>query len=69
MSLEPAEAARRLDVWEVDRELFGDIMPAQNELEGDGSLLLINSFEPEPPYDVLEQRRGIYGAATPEPDL
>ncbi|ACV49374.1 DUF2249 domain-containing protein [Halomicrobium mukohataei] len=69
MSLEPAEADRRLDVREIDGEPFGDIMAAVQELEDDESLLLINSFEPEPLYDVLEQRGFTYEAANPEPDL
>lgn len=56
MSLEPADADRRLDVREVDGEPFNDIMGALNELEADESLLLINSFEPEPLYDVLAER-------------
>jgi len=69
MSLEPTDADRRLDVREVDGEPFGDIMTALNELEADESLLLFNSFEPEPLYDVLEQRGFTYETANPEPDL
>jgi len=69
MSLEPTEADRRLDVREVDGEPFDDIMAALNELEADESLLLINSFEPEPLYDVLEQRGFTYQTANPELDL
>lgn len=69
MSLEPADADRRLDVREVDGEPFDDIMSALNELEADESLLLINSFEPEPLYDVLEQRGFTYEATNPEPNL
>jgi len=45
-----------LDAREIDGEPFGDIMAALEELSTDGSLLLINSFEPEPLYDVLETR-------------
>jgi len=69
MSLEPTEVDRRLDVREVDGEPFDTIMAALNELEADESLLLINSFEPEPLYDVLEQRGFTYETANPEPDL
>jgi len=69
MSLEPVDADRRLDVREIDGEPVGDIMAALNELEADESLLLINSFEPEPLYDVLEQRGFTYETANPKPDL
>ncbi|WP_367176245.1 DUF2249 domain-containing protein [Haloarcula rubripromontorii] len=69
MSLEPVDADRRLDVREINGEPFGDIIAALNELEADESLLLINSFEPEPLYDVLEQRGFTYVTANPEPDL
>lgn len=69
MSLEPVNADRRLDVREIDGEPFGGIMAVLNELEADESLLLINSFEPEPLYDVLEQRGFTYETANPESDL
>jgi len=69
MSLEPVDADHRLDVREVDGEPFDDIMAALSELEADELLLLINSFEPEPLYDVLEQRGFAYEMANPEPDL
>lgn len=69
MSLEPAEANRRLDVRESDGEPFGDIMAALNELESGESLLLVNSFEPEPLYGVLEDRGFTYETGNPEPDL
>ena len=45
-----------LDAREIDGEPFDDIMAAVTDLSPDGSLLLINSFEPEPLYDVLESR-------------
>jgi uncharacterized protein (DUF2249 family) len=45
-----------LDARKIDGEPFGDIMSALAGLPEDGSLLLINSFEPEPLYDVLEER-------------
>ncbi|WP_181687009.1 DUF2249 domain-containing protein [Halorhabdus salina] len=45
-----------LDAREIDGEPFGDIMDALADLEPSESLLLINSFEPEPLYDVLETR-------------
>ncbi|WP_135661913.1 DUF2249 domain-containing protein [Halorhabdus rudnickae] len=45
-----------LDAREIEGEPFDDIMAALEELPADGTLLLINSFEPEPLYDVLETR-------------
>lgn len=70
MSLErQAEADRRLDVREIDGEPFGDIMGALEELPEDETLLLVNSFEPRPLYEVLEQRGYTYDAESPEPDL
>lgn len=47
---------RELDAREIDGEPFENIMAALEKLSGDESLLLINSFEPEPLYDVLEDR-------------
>jgi uncharacterized protein (DUF2249 family) len=70
MSLErQADADRRLDVREIDGEPFGDIMGALEDLPEDETLLLVNSFEPKPLYEVLEQRGFAYDAANPEPDL
>ena len=43
-----------LDVREIDGPPFGDIMAALEALDDGERLLLINSFEPEPLYDVLE---------------
>lgn len=45
-----------LDVRDIDGEPFNDIMDALDNLEPDETLVLINSFEPEPLYSVLEQR-------------
>ncbi|WP_396613607.1 DUF2249 domain-containing protein (plasmid) [Haloferax sp. S1W] len=45
-----------LDAREIDGEPFGDIMNAINELDADESVLLINSFEPVPLYNVLDVR-------------
>lgn len=45
-----------LDVRTIDGEPFGRINQALQDLSSDEQLLLINSFEPEPLYDVLEQR-------------
>lgn len=49
-------ADRTLDVRELDDAPFADIMAALDRLGDDETLLLINSFEPEPLYGVLERR-------------
>lgn len=46
----------RLDARKIDGEPFGDIMTALEQLDADETLLLINSFEPDPLYAVLEAR-------------
>jgi uncharacterized protein (DUF2249 family) len=51
---------RTLDVRRIDGEPFGDIMAALEDLPADESLVLINSFEPEPLYTVLQQRGFTY---------
>jgi len=56
MATERPEADRRLDAREIDGEPFGDIMAALEALSHDETLLLVNSFEPEPLYQVLEAR-------------
>ncbi|WP_135364890.1 DUF2249 domain-containing protein [Halosimplex halophilum] len=50
------EATRTLDAREIDGEPFGDIMAALDDLPVEGTLELVNSFEPEPLYDVLDDR-------------
>jgi uncharacterized protein (DUF2249 family) len=50
------DAATQLDAREIDGEPFGAITGALEDLGADETLLLINSFEPVPLYDVLEQR-------------
>ncbi len=52
----PTSETRRLDVREIDGEPFGDIMQALKELPSDERLVLVNSFEPVPLYDVLARR-------------
>lgn len=47
---------RTLDVRGIDGEPFGEIMAALEDLSPGNSLLLINSFEPEPLYAVLAER-------------
>jgi uncharacterized protein (DUF2249 family) len=60
-----SDADRKLDVREIEGEPFEDIMAALETLSGDESLLLINSFEPEPLYDVLDDRGYEYETANP----
>ncbi|AFK20930.1 DUF2249 domain-containing protein (plasmid) [Haloferax mediterranei ATCC 33500] len=50
------DAVHTLDVRDLDGEPFGEIMAAVDGLTADESFLLVNSFEPVPLYDVLEQR-------------
>lgn len=56
MSPVDTEHEQVLDVREVDGEPFGDIMTALEDLNPSETLLLINSFEPVPLYDVLLER-------------
>ena len=61
MSTDPAdEGTSELDVRGIDGEPFGEIMGALDSLPDDGTLVLVNSFEPEPLYSVLEQRGYTY---------
>jgi uncharacterized protein (DUF2249 family) len=49
-------ATRTLDVRTVDGDPFGPITDALADLDPDETLLLVNSFEPVPLYDVLDRR-------------
>lgn len=49
-------ADQTLDVRDVDGQPFDDIMTALETLEDAETLELVNSFEPEPLYPVLDQR-------------
>lgn len=49
-----------VDAREIEGEPFSDIVAALDELDVDETLLLINSFEPEPLYEVLEARGFTY---------
>lgn len=62
------EADQVLDAREIDGEPFGDIMAALAALSEEETLLLINSFEPEPLYEVLEQRGFEHETSNPAPD-
>ncbi|OYR54119.1 DUF2249 domain-containing protein [Halorubrum halodurans] len=57
------EADRTLDVRDVDGEPFEHIVAELERLPADESLLLVNGFEPEPLYAVLD-RRGFEREAT-----
>ena len=54
------EGTYELDVRGIDGESFGEIMDALDSLPDDGTLVLVNSFEPEPLYLVLDQRGYTY---------
>jgi uncharacterized protein (DUF2249 family) len=45
-----------VDARDIDGEPFGEIMTAVRALDEGETLLLINSFEPVPLYDVLGNR-------------
>lgn len=68
MSTNRPEADRELDVREIDGEPFGDIVTVLEQLPADESLLLINSFEPKPLYQVFEKRGFQYETTNPESD-
>jgi uncharacterized protein (DUF2249 family) len=70
MDSEPFEDTdRTLDAREIDGEPFGEIMAALGELPDGESLLLINSFEPEPLYGVLKKRGYEHETANPDPEV
>ncbi|ELZ00262.1 DUF2249 domain-containing protein [Natrialba aegyptia] len=50
------DADEVLDVREIDGQPFDPIMTALGELSEGETLLLVNSFEPEPLYEVLTER-------------
>lgn len=50
------DADRVLDVREIDAPPFERITSALTEIEGDETLVIVNSFEPEPLYAELERR-------------
>ncbi|WP_135829801.1 DUF2249 domain-containing protein [Halorussus halobius] len=47
---------RELDAREVDGGPFDQIVDALGDLGDDDTLVLVNSFEPEPLYAVLDDR-------------
>ncbi|MFB6233863.1 MAG: DUF2249 domain-containing protein [Halopenitus sp.] len=58
----------RLDVRDVEGPPFTVIDDALDDLPNGGSLTLINSFEPEPLYEVLEARGFSYRSEQVAPD-
>lgn len=57
-----------LDAREVEGEPFGAIMESLTALSAGETLLLINNFEPEPLYDVLEERGFEYASEEVDAD-
>lgn len=51
-----SDSMRELDVREIDGEPFSDIVTELEALPESETLVLVNSFEPEPLYAVLEHR-------------
>lgn len=56
MAATAGEPDRTLDARTVEGPPFGPIVEALDALGPDETLLLINSFEPAPLYDVLADR-------------
>lgn len=50
------DETRVLDVREIDGEPFSHIVSALDALPADETLVLVNSFEPEPLYAVLSRK-------------
>lgn len=64
MSTDTADdETRELDARKIDGEPFSDIMAALQSLPKGETLVLVNSFEPEPLYNVLEQQGFTYETA------
>ncbi|WP_255151248.1 DUF2249 domain-containing protein [Halorarius halobius] len=57
-----SQDVRELDAREVGGEPFGTIEEALQSLPEDGRLVLVNGFEPEPLYAVLDRRGFSYEA-------
>jgi uncharacterized protein (DUF2249 family) len=53
---DPGDSRRTLDAREIDAEPFTAIVDALADLPQGETLVLVNSFEPEPLYGVLAQR-------------
>lgn len=68
MSQDSVDPDHRLDVRDVEGQPFDVIMSGLEDLSPDETLLLVNSFEPEPLYDVLESKGFIYDTTNPDPE-
>ena len=60
MSSDTDGAVRELDVRGIDGRPFDHIVDALDTLPEGGTLVLVNGFEPEPLYSVLERRGYTY---------
>lgn len=56
------ENVRELDIREIDGPPFDEITSALEAVSNDETLVLVNSFEPEPLYAVIERRGFTYEA-------
>jgi uncharacterized protein (DUF2249 family) len=63
-----ADADAQLDTRDIDGAPFDDIVAELAALGDDDTLLLVNSFEPEPLYDVFEERGFDYESEQVAPD-
>lgn len=63
-----SQTTRELDARDIDGEPFGTISSALAELADHETLVLYNSFEPEPLYGVLDRRGFDYDAEQVAPD-
>ncbi|WP_348612832.1 DUF2249 domain-containing protein [Halobaculum rarum] len=63
-----ADSARVLDVRESDSPPFERITSALGELDPDETLVIVNSFEPEPLYAELDRRGFAHRATQLGPD-
>jgi uncharacterized protein (DUF2249 family) len=61
-------ADRTLDARDIDGPPFEPIMSALEALGPDERLLVINSFEPEPLYDILAERGFTYQTSQAGPE-
>jgi uncharacterized protein (DUF2249 family) len=54
--MSPPDSDHTLDARDIDGEPFDAIMAALDDLDPGETLLLVNSFEPVPLYEVLSNR-------------
>lgn len=68
MGDDPSDRRYELDVRDLDDDPFSEIMSTLAGLSEDETVVLINTFEPEPLYTVLEQRGFTYETDRVAPD-